>query len=130
MTQDVGDEDLYDEVDEDTYKSIVRGRLQEDDFIEDDDGGGYADNGMDDYGDGTNAHDAMDEDEDDRPSIGRRPLQTAISMSRLPVPSTEEILQNLVKQKNLIPIMDALIRLVAGSALSPPPPAPTNLSLV
>ena len=64
------------------------------------------------------------EDEDDRPSIGRRPLhsQTTLPGSRIPVPSSEEILQNLVKQKNLIPVMDALVRLVAGSAIPPPPP--------
>lgn len=44
------DGDLYDEVDEDQYKSIVRGRLQKDDFIVDDGVEGYADNGMDDWG--------------------------------------------------------------------------------
>ena len=42
---------MYDEVDEDQYKSIVRGRLQRDDFIVDDGVEGYADNGMDDWGD-------------------------------------------------------------------------------
>lgn len=36
-------------MDDDDYKSIVKGRLQEDDFIEDDDGSGYIDNGMDDW---------------------------------------------------------------------------------
>lgn len=38
---------MYDEVDEDQYKSIVKGRLQRDDFIVDDGVEGYADNGMD-----------------------------------------------------------------------------------
>lgn len=38
---------MYDEVDEHQYKAIVKGRLQRDDFIEDDDGAGYADNGED-----------------------------------------------------------------------------------
>lgn len=45
------DDDLYDEVDENQYKSIVKGRLQRDDFIVDDGVDGYADNGMDDWGD-------------------------------------------------------------------------------
>lgn len=34
---------------EDQYKQIVGDRLAKDDFIEDDDGGGYQDNGMDDW---------------------------------------------------------------------------------
>ena len=37
-------------MDEDQYKSIVKGRLQRDDFIVDDGIEGYADNGMDDWG--------------------------------------------------------------------------------
>ncbi|KAK2465466.1 hypothetical protein APHAL10511_002358 [Amanita phalloides] len=41
--------DIYDEVTEDQYKSIVKGRLQKDDFIEDDGVDGYMDNGMDDW---------------------------------------------------------------------------------
>jgi DNA polymerase alpha subunit A len=40
---------LYDEVTEDQYKSIVKGRLQKDDFVVDDGVGGYMDNGMDDW---------------------------------------------------------------------------------
>ena len=46
------DVDLYDEVNEDDYKRIVKGRLQKDDFIEDDGVDGYMDNGMDDWGQG------------------------------------------------------------------------------
>lgn len=40
---------LYDEVSEEQYKSIVRGRLAKDDFVVDDGVGGYMDNGMDDF---------------------------------------------------------------------------------
>ncbi|KIP07458.1 hypothetical protein PHLGIDRAFT_71117 [Phlebiopsis gigantea 11061_1 CR5-6] len=45
------DEDaiIYDEVSEDQYKTIVRGRLAKDDFVVDDGVGGYMDNGMDDF---------------------------------------------------------------------------------
>ncbi|CAO1616593.1 unnamed protein product [Parajaminaea phylloscopi] len=39
------DNDLYDEVSEQEYKSILRGRMMDDDFIEDDDGSGYVDDG-------------------------------------------------------------------------------------
>jgi len=45
------DEKLYEDVDEDEYKQIVRKRLDEDDFVVDDGGEGYVDNGMDDWGD-------------------------------------------------------------------------------
>jgi DNA polymerase alpha subunit A len=38
---------LFEVVDEVEYKSVVRNRLDQDDFIEDDGVGGYADHGMD-----------------------------------------------------------------------------------
>lgn len=63
------DEDvaLYDEVTEDQYKSIVRGRLQEDDFVVDDGVSGYMDNGMDDWG-----HGDVDEEEEEEKSRSTR----------------------------------------------------------
>lgn len=46
----VGDvQDLYEEVDEDSYKKIVRDRLNQDDFVVDDNGEGYADDGREDW---------------------------------------------------------------------------------
>ncbi|KAF4610852.1 hypothetical protein D9613_006632 [Agrocybe pediades] len=56
--------DIYDEVSEDVYKSIVKGRLQRDDFVEDDGAEGYVDNGMDDWGVGD--EDNYSEEEEDR----------------------------------------------------------------
>lgn len=54
---------MYDEVDEDVYRSVVRGRLMEDDFIEEDEGvSGYADNGMDEW----DRSASEDEEEDDK----------------------------------------------------------------
>ena len=41
--------ELYDEVTDDQYRSIVGARLNQDDFIIDDDGSGYVDNGEDDW---------------------------------------------------------------------------------
>ena len=46
------DAEIYDEVTEDQYKSVVQGRLAKDDFVLDDGVGGYLDNGMDDWGNG------------------------------------------------------------------------------
>jgi DNA polymerase alpha subunit A len=40
---------LYEEVDEDRYKKIVRDRLDQDDFVVDDNGEGYADDGREEW---------------------------------------------------------------------------------
>ena len=42
-------ESLYDEVDEEGYKKVVRTRLDRDDFVVEDDGAGYADDGREDW---------------------------------------------------------------------------------
>jgi DNA polymerase alpha subunit A len=49
-TYEVADEEqLYDEVDDEQYKKVVRGRLEEDDFIVDDNGEGYVDDGREEW---------------------------------------------------------------------------------
>lgn len=55
---------------EDQYKSIVGSRLAERDFIEDDDGSGYADNGMDVW-ERTRNDSEEDTDDDDEGGIRR-----------------------------------------------------------
>ena len=42
-------ENLYDEVDEEGYKKVVRARLDRDDFVVDDNGEGYADDGREEW---------------------------------------------------------------------------------
>ncbi|KAJ9098951.1 hypothetical protein QFC19_006175 [Naganishia cerealis] len=67
------DAEIYDSVSEDQYKQIVGGRLARDDFIEDDDGGGYQDNGMDDWDE-----ERYDESsEEDTKRKGARPAKAA-----------------------------------------------------
>ncbi|SJX64596.1 related to POL1-DNA-directed DNA polymerase alpha, 180 KD subunit [Sporisorium reilianum f. sp. reilianum] len=56
------DDAIYDEVSEDEYRSILRGRIMDDDFIEDDDGSGYVDHGQDEWDDRARAN---NDDEDD-----------------------------------------------------------------
>ncbi|ORY24867.1 hypothetical protein BCR39DRAFT_312260 [Naematelia encephala] len=58
------DDTLYDEVTDDQYRSIVGNRLDQDDFIIDDDGSGYVDNGQEDW-DGGEDEAEESEDEDD-----------------------------------------------------------------
>lgn len=43
------EDDLYEEVDEDGYKKVVRERLNQDDFVVDDNGEGYADDGREEW---------------------------------------------------------------------------------
>lgn len=53
---------LYDEVTDDQYKQIVKGRLAKDDFVVDDGIEGYMDNGMDDWGGGGAEEDSEEEE--------------------------------------------------------------------
>ncbi|KAF2712073.1 DNA polymeras-like protein alpha catalytic subunit [Pleomassaria siparia CBS 279.74] len=69
----VEEEQLYDEVDEEGYKKVVRGRLDQDDFIVDDNGEGYADDGREEW-DGDHpgyTHAATDSEDDERPVKGK-----------------------------------------------------------
>jgi DNA polymerase alpha subunit A len=70
-TYEVADEEqLYEEVDEEGYKKVVRGRLDQDDFVVDDNGEGYADDGREDW-DTTDKRYDYSESEDDRPVKGK-----------------------------------------------------------
>jgi DNA polymerase alpha subunit A len=54
--------DVYEEVDEDGYKKVVRDRLNQDDFVIDDNGEGYADDGREEW-DRRPGYDTDSEDE-------------------------------------------------------------------
>ncbi|KAI1376768.1 hypothetical protein F4677DRAFT_417926 [Hypoxylon crocopeplum] len=56
------EQDLYEEVDENQYKKIVRDRLNEDDFVVDDNGEGYADDGREEW-DRVHTYESESEDE-------------------------------------------------------------------
>lgn len=68
---------LYEEVDEDSYKDIVRNRLNQDDFVVDDNGEGYADDGREDW-------DRMPAYDDDGESDGGMPLSRKGTKSGMP----------------------------------------------
>ena len=57
------EQDLYEEVDEDGYKKVVRDRLNQDDFVIDDNGEGYADDGREEWGDRRHGYDTESEEE-------------------------------------------------------------------
>jgi DNA polymerase alpha subunit A len=61
--------DIYDEVDDDGYKKVIRNRLDQDDFVVDDNGAGYADDGREVWNEQT-AEYASDES-DELPTRGK-----------------------------------------------------------
>ncbi|KAI1769076.1 hypothetical protein GGR53DRAFT_277778 [Hypoxylon sp. FL1150] len=63
------EQDLYEEVDENQYKKIVRDRLNQDDFVVDDNGEGYADDGREDW---DRVH-AYGSDSEEEVPLGGRP---------------------------------------------------------
>ena len=66
---------IYDELDEDSYKTLVRKRLDGDDFVVDDSGQGYVENGMDDWERQDEYYDS-EEDEDEEPKKKKSKAKT------------------------------------------------------
>lgn len=62
--------DLYEEVDETEYKKIVRERLNQDDFVVDDNGEGYADDGREEW-DRVHTYGSDSEEEDSHVPHGK-----------------------------------------------------------
>ena len=60
------EEKLYEEVDEEGYKKVVRDRLDRDDFVIDDNGEGYADDGREEWM-GERQYDSASASEEERP---------------------------------------------------------------
>lgn len=62
---------LYDEVDDDQYKDHVRGHINAPDFVVDDNGEGYADDGREDWQDEQNQGGSETGNDDDVPAKGK-----------------------------------------------------------
>lgn len=91
--------DLYDEVDEAGYKKIVRDRLDQDDFVVDDNGEGYADDGREEW-DRVRRYESDSEAED---LAGRgRPSKAGLSASvpQNSVPSLTRYQPRRIVKKN------------------------------
>jgi DNA polymerase alpha subunit A len=61
---------IYDEVDEDGYKNVLRKRLDQDDFVVDDNGQGYADDGREEWA-GEEHYDSASGSEPEKPLKGK-----------------------------------------------------------
>ena len=57
-------ESIYETVDDEAYKKVVRKRLDQDDFVVDDNGEGYADDGREDWQDERQVYDESEDEED------------------------------------------------------------------
>jgi DNA polymerase alpha subunit A len=61
---------LYDEVDDEGYKKLVRSRLDKDDFVVDDNGEGYVDDGREEWDQEESHDEESEEDEKSRAKSG------------------------------------------------------------
>ena len=64
------------------------------------------------------------EDELDPPLLGKKGSHS-LDSSSLPSPSSEEIISSLIKQKNIFPVLESLLRLLAGTGVPNASPAVT-----
>jgi hypothetical protein len=55
------------------------------------------------------------EDELDPPLMGKK--STSLNPSSLPSPSNEEVVSSLVKQRNIFPVLESLLRLLSGTGV-------------
>ncbi|KAJ7460715.1 DNA polymerase family B-domain-containing protein [Mycena latifolia] len=109
---------IYDEVTDDQYKSIVRGRRQMDDFVEDDGVGGYVDNGLEEDWGGADKEDEDSDEEVDRKKKGKAkskakakaavppPVKPSISAYRPAVSKEQEndFMASLLGELDAVPV--------------------------
>lgn len=57
-------ESIYEAVDDEAYKKVVRSRLDQDDFVVDDNGEGYADDGREDWQDEARGYEDSESEEE------------------------------------------------------------------
>jgi hypothetical protein len=73
----------------------------------------------------TSSNPIVIEDEDDTPTIGRtsgfrQPYQQAIDPALLPAPSNQDIVSMLIRQKNIFPVLENILRLIAAGSTPQP----------
>lgn len=86
------DEDvaIYDEVDEDEFRVLKRNQMMADDFIVDDDGSGYQDNGIDEWDNSTRPNYYSDESDEENDGSGSKRTKKS-KKDRKPVKKTAQI---------------------------------------
>ncbi|KAG4305731.1 hypothetical protein PORY_000641 [Pneumocystis oryctolagi] len=95
---------LYDLVDEDEYRKIVRKRLDEEDFVVDDHGEGYVDNGIEDWG--TNEESSSEEEKANWKKSEKKRVQNEkinhFFKKKAPVPITQTTEEEMDFMANIL----------------------------
>lgn len=73
----------------------------------------------------TSSNPIVIEDEDDTPTLGRtsgfrQPYQQAIDPALLPAPSNQDIVSMLIRQKNIFPVLESILKLIAAGSQDQP----------
>ncbi|KAJ7849955.1 hypothetical protein B0H14DRAFT_2764040 [Mycena olivaceomarginata] len=120
------DTEIYDEVTEDQYRSIVRGRLQRDDFVEDDGIGGYVDNGQEEDWGGADEEE-VDSDEEDVPKKKKGKAAPTKAKPKPPPPKPSiSAYRPVVSKEQESDFMASLLGELDSTPLDLPPPVPKS----
>ena len=66
------------------------------------------------------------EDELDPPPLGKKGTYS-LDSSSLPSPSSQEVVSSLIKQKNIFPVLESLVRLLSGTGTGAPSASPAAM---
>lgn len=100
---DEADGTIYDEVDEDTYRQHKRDQLMNDDFIVDDNGEGYVDNGADEWDEASRPNYSSDEDDESLNKSKKRSRHGARSLQRPTKMTKSHEISNFFKTGSTLP---------------------------
>lgn len=99
------DDKVYDEVNEDEYDNIRRKRMDQDDFVVDDDGLGYADYGQEEWDDNNN--NSQDDSQDDETVKRKKKKSKTIKDMLKPIPKPKE--QDQITTLKDTQVMDSIL---------------------
>ncbi|KAH9935987.1 uncharacterized protein BXZ73DRAFT_45345 [Epithele typhae] len=120
------DSRIYDTVTDAQYKTIVKGRLARDDFVEDDGVGGYMDNGMDDFDEAENQEESEDERSRTKSKKGKAVKSKAKAKPAPPPPSVQPSISAYRPVVSEDQESDLMASILGDMDAIPTKPAPTK----
>lgn len=117
--------DVFDEVDEDGYKKLVRERLNQDDFVVDDNGEGYADDGREDW-DRLQRYDS--DSEADEIALRGRPSKAGTNSFSWPIrlAPSDTLQQRKPARKSKLNVTPTTVTSASSSPKLPARPSPSQ----